>query len=331
VTSRGARLYVLGQLLLMVASYLALTYLGRRIGDERSSLDELAFAVTYVAIAMIGGVLLRAAYVARGMERRAPYRPDGISYMPCIRGTVVASADSFVGPDGRPCVAAVRVDGQYAHQSRWVPFSLDVDGEEVKVAPAEPGDKAARLYATSWVYTALRPRSFGGGAWAASLVDEQRLDWICVRPGDYVEIQSMGMRWIVGPSHARRAQGSTDSPGSSPFRSAPHLVVGITATDSEGFLPLVFEVIHPRHDLEWRVRQVVRDAILASRGAAFIAVFSWIPFAFQQLGPFAPMPWLLFVLAVVLLIPVYAAHIASTLPIVTTDPTPPPWQREADS
>lgn len=233
--------------------------------------------------------------------------------------------------DGR--VSAVRLDNQFARQNRWAPFSLDVDGEMIRVKAAEPIDVIARAFAKTWTHAAARPRSFGGSAWAPDLVDERRPDWVIVRPGDYIEIQSSGLRWIVGPSEERDSAGAhvsdESAPGCSPYRSsAPEFVIEVGATDSEGRETLAFEVIHPLHDLAWRRRQVIRNATLVCRCAAGIATFSWISFAFEQLGLLAPMPWLLFALAVVLLMAVYAAHVASTQPIARTDPRPPPWQRD---
>ncbi len=90
-------------------------------------------------------------------------------------------------------------------------------------------------------------------------------------------------------------------------------------------------MIHPIHDLAWRKREKTRTAFLACRFAAGIAAFSRISFAFEQLGMLMPVPWLLPAPAAVLPMPVYAAYVGSTLPIVRTDPAPPPRQREGDA
>jgi hypothetical protein len=340
---RRTRGYVFGQLLLMVAAYYTISHLSEARAVARSSLDGVALVLSYLAVVVMGFVTLRAVYVLRGLELRRPCAPAELrGSFDMIRGIVVARADTFDGPDGRPCVAALRSDYALAGQNRWIPFSLAVDGEEFRVEPTEPEAVITVASARTWKHVAVRPRSFERGAWAPELVDEARHDWVCLRPGDFVELRG-SLHWGVAPLSADESRGVTaavDEPSAtSPYRTAHAPVIDLRrrvgqspdSTHTFEYYALTIEVMHPQHDLAWRKREVVRKATLVCQLAAGIAVLSWISFAFEQLGLLAPMPWLLFTLAVVLLMPVYGAYVASTLPIARTDPTPPPWQREVDA
>jgi len=332
--------YVFGQLLLMVVAYYAILHLSKGRAAASSSLDAIAFVLTYLAVVVMGFVTLRAIYIAPDLVPRTPCAPAELrGAFEKIRGTVVAQAHTFEGPDGQPCVAALRSDYTLAGQNRWVPFVLEVDGEEFRVAPTEPEAVIKVASARTWKHVAVRPRSFARGAWAAELVDEGRLDWICVRPGDFVELRG-SLHWAVAPLRTEAPPAvhlAAEGPSvSSPYRMAPALVIDFwrrvgqspDSTHTFEYYDLGIEVIHPLHDLAWRRREIIRNATLVCRGAAGVAVFAWISFAFEQLGLLAPMPWLLFALAVALLMPAYGAYVASTLPIARTDPTPPPWQRD---
>lgn len=323
---RTARRFLIAQLVLMVVLYVGKVLLT----DYVTRLGDIALGFTYAAMVLISATALFAVYMVRGLVPRPPYRPRDDRSLPGIRGTVVASTGSFEGPDGRPCVAAIRVDRTLAEQNRWIPFSLDVEGEEVCVQPADLDASIRRAHGKSWKHTAARPRYFAGGAWAPGLVDETRLDWICVRPGDYLEITRGRLRWIVGPPSEDGsdsvATATTRSTTTSPYRTASAMVIEV-ANDEES-PDLDIEVVHPRHDLTWRRRRVLRYASLVWRAAAGTAVFAWFAFSVEQLGLFALMPWLLATLAAVVLMPVYGAYAAGSEPLTACDPTPPPWQRE---
>jgi len=226
---RTARSFFVAQLLLMVVAYYAILHLSKGRAAASSSLDAIAFVLTYLAVVVMGFVTLRAIYILPDFVPRTPCAPAELrGAFEKIRGTVVARAQ-FEGPDGRPCVAAVRTYYPLAEQSRWVPFVLEVDGEEFRVEPTEPEAVIKEASATTWKAIAARPRSFARGAWAPELVDETRLDWVCVRPGDFVELTG-ALHWAVAPSRtdASAFRLATDGQSAtSPYRTAHEAVIDL--------------------------------------------------------------------------------------------------------
>jgi hypothetical protein len=316
-----ARTFVIGQVLLMVVTYLPVFALSDLVSDR----GDLALQFTWAALVVMGATAFITTYLVHVADDRRPHRLEDAASICELRGIVAADTDTFEGPDGRPCVAAIRVDPSLGSQNRWIPFTLEVAGEEVRVRPDDADTIIARSSATSWTRVAARPRSFGRGAWAPQLVDETRFDWVCVRPGDYVQMRDGDLRWGL---ELARDETSSEADTATQTRT-----LILQAGESSEWRGPAFEIIHPRHDLAWRKRQMIRTAVFVCRSAVGIALLWWMLFAFEGADLLAPLPWLLFALAVTVVIPVFAAYAAAWHRLSPWDASPPSWCRDptADS
>lgn len=138
-------------------------------------------------------------------------------------GVVLADEPPFVGPDGRPCVAALLADPfswRGPVHNRWSNFWLDIGGRRVRVSVDAYDLRWA--VTSSWRAEATKPRWFHLGAFAPELAREHHPDWICLHDGDVAIISSPRMRWRPAGDAAGADLDKASHAGSATSESSPY-------------------------------------------------------------------------------------------------------------
>lgn len=189
-------------------------------------------------------------------------------------GRVVVHEAVLEGPDGRPCVAALRVLEKLAHENQWCAFVVETPQQRVLVNG--PREGPLRVVGGSWRIEAARPRWFGGGAIAPLVAAGERLDWVVVRPGDTVRIEASfhGEHPLSNelPEILRAKLGEREPPSQSPYRPlAPFFEVrvgrrsvGLTDDGGPG-APITVDVISAS-TVAWDRRARVQESVTSILG-----------------------------------------------------------------
>ncbi len=236
-----------------------------------------------------------------------------------VCGTVIVGQETFRGPDGRDCVAALRILGAPS-QNRSVPFWISTGRHRilVKLAP----EVVSLVVAESWRRAALRPRWFAGGAWAPELAAGERLDWVCVREGDLVKLEFDRMRWANGVEP--ELEGETAADEGSPYRiDGRDLEVELDVPDQEG--NALVTVLHPTNEVAWARRLMLRIAGIFAAIVSGIMFWGWAWYASDILGGMHPASLLLLLAGAAMFIVPIAAWFAFGFVRAWSSNVPPPW------
>lgn len=245
---------------------------------------------------------------------------DGEVWSGEICGTVEAAEEPFRGPDGRPCVAALRLGRDGGEHSRWTPFWVATERDRVlvKVAP----DTLRDMKRASWRHVAIRPRWFSGGAWAPNLAPDERLDWVCVRVGDLVRIWCVGMHWTNGVEPITDDAAPVEG---SPYRGeARNLEVELSLRRNEGDSAGV-EVAHATMGHAWWRRSVLRLAAIVTATLLGCSSWYWADYASAVLGPFDAVSLTLQLLGAAMFLLPIAAWFSRGFVRAWSSNAPPPW------
>jgi hypothetical protein len=232
-----------------------------------------------------------------------------------ICGTVEAAEEPFRGPDGRPCVAAL-----HGRHSRWTPLWVVAGRDRILVKVAVDTLRCMRW--ESWRYEVVRPRWFGGGAFAPELAPGERLDWVCIRVGDFVRISCVGMNWAGGVEPSTDDVAETEA---APYRvEGRDLEVELDLRKSEDDYAAV-EIAHPTMGHAWWRRRVLRTATIAAATLLGITSWVWADYASSSLGWSHALPLVLLLVGAAMFVVPLAAWISLGLVHAWSSDSPPPW------
>lgn len=312
-------------LLLVVAWFLtaAVVYTAGTLIWGTSTTNPADQAVLAITICVLGGIEAAVLVYRREQGALKPstprltgYEHDGVLHLATICGRVEGLMSAIEGPDGcGPCIAAFRIDGRLLGQSRWQPFVVDIDGERSIVDLKYP-DAVRVLRVSSWAHIAAWPRWFGGHAWRPDL--PPRLDWVCLRDGDLVEIHCPD---VEVPSVANvGVRGVVATPVEQAAVERGLSIVRLRAHDTVFFQ---LEILAPEYGVEWK-RRSLRFAfafwcVLAVGGCIF--AWGWRALAYQADSAAG---WLLSIAGAMLLVwP--AGVIVSVIYVATRTQWESPW------
>jgi hypothetical protein len=215
--------------------------------------DQAVLAITICVFGGLEAALLVVRHELRAMKPAVPgidgYVRKGGLYAGTIRGRVEGLTAALDGPDGRgPCIAALRWNERLRGQSRWAPFVVDLGGDRIVVDLLYP-TAVRELRPSSWAHIAAWPRWFGTHAWRPDL--SPRLDWVCLRDGDLVEIRFDDVDLPSKPTVALRGTVPSRVEEMAAERGLP--IFWLRAHDTVSF---ELEILAPNYSVEWKQRSL---------------------------------------------------------------------------
>jgi hypothetical protein len=234
-----------------------------------SVLEARMFGIVTVVLEARLGCAENRGVVAWGHDG---FRPrEGLPDEGILVGKVVAHEALLEGPDGRPCVAALRVLEEFRHQNRWCAFVVETPRQHVLVNVFQEG--LCEIESRSWRIEARRPRWFWGAAFASHVAPGEGLDWIVVRPGDTVRIEAGFCGDVRLSSERPLVPGDDAAEGGKPTQS-PYRPLGAIAEvnlrkrdggDGGGSAPILVEVVSAS-TTHWNRRARVQANLIGIAG-----------------------------------------------------------------
>jgi hypothetical protein len=283
-----------------------------------------ALVITWLTLSGAASAFIIARYLASELspERPGVARDADVCdvWKGTICGTAVPAEQPFRGPDGRPCLAALRIGKRGAEQNRWSPFWVATGRDRVLLRITTP--TLRNLGATSWRRVALRPRWFSRGAWAPELAAGERLDWACVREGDLVRVTCVGMVWANGVEPVADEAVASDG---SPYRDAGRDFEVELRLRGEEHDYAVVEIVHPTMDVVWRRGDLLRIASIIAAILVGCMLWCWASYVSVTLGTLHPLRIALMVVGTALFLVPIGAWVSRGYLHAWSSDAPPPW------